>query len=104
MRNITEQKIQRQIIEYLTLKGWFVIKNNTVGIYVKSRDSYIPNPARGLADLTAIREGRVVMIECKVAKGKQSPSQAQFEANWKGKGGEYILVRSLDEVIKSLEL
>lgn len=56
MKNITEQKIQRQIMEWLTLNKWFVYKNNTVGIYVKSRDCYIPNPARGLADLTAIRE------------------------------------------------
>lgn len=94
--------IQRQVIEYLTLKKWFVIKNNTVGIYVKSRDSYIPNPARGLADLTAIRKGRVVMVEVKTLKGVQSPSQAQFEAKWTGSGGEYILVRSLDELIAKL--
>lgn len=91
-------------MEWLTINKWFVYKNNTVGIYVKNRDCYIPNPARGLADLTTIREGRVVMIEIKTKVGKQIPSQAQFESNWKGYGGEYILVRSLDELLKYLNV
>jgi len=97
-----EQNIQRQIIEYLTLEGFFVIKNNTVGVYVKKRDTYIPNPAKGLADITAIRNGKVIMIEVKNERGVQTPNQIDFQNKWEQAGGTYILVRSLDDLILGL--
>ena len=100
---ITEQDIQKQIKEFLSLIGWFVVKNNTVGIYVKARDTYIKNPARGLPDLTAIKNSRVVMIEVKRKGNKQSPDQIEFEKNWVEHGGEYLLVHNLDEVIIKLK-
>ena len=100
---ITEQDIQKQIKEFLSLTGWFVVKNNTVGIYVKARDTYIKNPARGLPDLTAIKAGRVVMIEIKRKGNKQSPDQLYFEKNWTEHGGEYLLVYNLEEVILKLK-
>jgi Holliday junction resolvase len=99
MKKIKEQDIQRQIIEYLTLKKWFVIKNNTVGIFVRKTGGYIPNPARGLADLTALRGGQVLMIEVKVKHGWQTPNQREFEGNWKTHGGVYVVVHSIEELI-----
>ncbi len=100
---IKEQAIQKQIIEYLTITGWFVIKNNTVGIWKAKTKSYIPNQSKGLADLTAIKNGRVIMIEVKKKYGKQSPNQVEFQDKWESKGGEYILAYSLDEVIKKIK-
>lgn len=44
------------------------------------------------------------MIECKTEKGVISPAQVNFKANWIGFGGEYILVRSLDELIEYLKV
>lgn len=99
-----EQDIQKQIIDYLRYQGWFVIKNNTVGIYKKSTDSYIPNPARGLADLTAIKNGQVIMIEVKKKGGKQSDNQKEFQKNWEDKGGKYYLVFNLEEVINKITI
>ena len=93
-----EKDIQKTIIDYLRYNGWFVIKNNTVGIYKKNTDSYIPSQAVGLADLTIIKDSRVIMLEVKTPKGKQSDGQIEFEKSWKEKGGEYYVVRSVEEV------
>lgn len=101
--NVSEQDIQKQIKDFLFLTGWFVIKNNTVGIYVKSRDTYIKNLARGLPDLTAIKLGRVIMIEVKKKGNKQSTDQIYFEKNWIEHGGEYLLVYNLEELIIKLK-
>lgn len=93
-----EKDIQKTIIDFLRYYGWLVIKNNTVGIYKKSTGKYIPSQAVGLADLTILKGGRVIMLEVKTAKGKQSDGQIEFQENWKEKGGEYYVVRSVEDV------
>lgn len=99
MKQPLEKDIQKQILDYLRLKKWFVAKNNTTGIYVKARDTYITNPSAGLADLTAIKDGRVIMMEVKTKNGRQSPAQKEFEKQWTDHKGEYLLVHSLEELI-----
>lgn len=93
-----EKDIQKTIIDYLRYSGWFVVKNNTVGIYKQKTGKYIPSQAVGLADLTILKGGRVIMLEVKTPKGKQSDGQIEFEKNWKEKGGEYYVVRSVEDV------
>lgn len=100
-KSISEQDIQKSILEYLSLTGWFAYKNNTVGIYKKETNSYIPNPSRGLADITAIKNGEVIMIEVKKPGGKQSEYQKEFQRKWEENGGKYYLMVSLDDLIKN---
>ena len=52
----------------------------------------------GLPDLQAIRDGRVVMIECKTATGRLSSRQQAFRETWEAHGGEYIVARSTEDV------
>jgi hypothetical protein len=98
-----EKDIQKLIIDYLRYSGWFVIKNNTVGIYKKETGKYIPSQAVGLADLTILKDGRVIMIEIKNEKGKQTDGQLEFERNWTEHGGLYFVVRSLDDVARIIK-
>lgn len=93
-----ESDIQKAIIDYLRYKKVFVYKNNNVGIYKKETNSYIPAQTKGIADLTAIRNGIVYQIEVKTKKGKQSEWQRIFQKEWEEKGGIYIL-GGLDEIM-----
>jgi len=97
-----EQGIQKQIKDYLTLKGWFVIKNNTVGVWKAKTKHYIPSQSKGLADLTVIKDSKVIMIEVKKKGGRQSENQIQFQKDWEQHGGEYMLAYSLEEVIEKI--
>ena len=83
-----ENEIQSQVREYLRLKDWYVIRNQ------QSMGSH-----RGLADLTAVKNGRVVFIEIKTKKGKLSKHQEKFRDDINAQGGEYVVIRSLDEII-----
>lgn len=84
-----ENEIQQDVREYLQWRGWYVIRNQ------QSLGSH-----RGLADLTAIKDGRVVFIEIKTPEGRLSRHQRNFRDEILSHGGEYIVIRSLDEIMK----
>lgn len=87
-RQPTETEIKAGIKQYLRLKGWFCY-HNLAGI-----GSY-----GGLPDIAAIKDGRVIQIEAKRPKGIQSDLQKDFENQWKRHGGEYMLIRSVQDLI-----
>ena len=73
-----ESAVLNQCRDYLRARGWYVIRlQQGMGCH------------KGLSDLIAIRAGRVCFIECKTAKGRQSPNQLIFEAAIALSGGEY---------------
>ena len=89
---MTAETLEKKAIkEYLKLKGFFVY-HNLAGLGCK----------RGLADLTAIKNGVVYQIEVKVGKGKQSDNQKEFQAEWEEAGGIYIS-GGIDQVIDKLK-
>ncbi len=95
-----EQKEQKAIIDYLKIRGFFVYKNSSVGIYVRKTGSYIPAQTKGIADLTAIKDGKVFQIEVKASSGgRQSENQKDFQKEWESKGGKYI-IGGLQDVIR----
>lgn len=70
---------KREIKDYLNAKGIFFYHNLAgLGAY------------KGVADLTAIRDGVCYQIEVKVGKGRQSEWQKVFQNDWDTNGGVYI--------------
>lgn len=53
----------------------------------------VGNP--GGADLIGILNGRFLAIEIKTANGRQSPDQQRFQGVVEGKGGLYVILRSV---------
>ena len=85
---ITETDIRRQVRDYLRIKGWFCfhVLQGGVGVY------------RGITDLIAAKDGRVLFIELKTARGRQSEHQKKFQSDLEAAGGEYVLCRGVDEL------
>jgi len=89
---ITEKDIRRVCKDYLEIKGWFVFHLlQGLGCYP------------GLTDMVAIKDGRVLFIEYKKPGGKQSEEQKKFQADLERVGGEYILVRCLENLIEAIK-
>jgi len=84
---VKERDIRKQIQDYLRWTGWFVYYN------LAGLGSY-----PGLSDLVAVKDGRVVHIEVKTPKGRQSDWQKRFQDRLEAAGGEYILARSVEDV------
>ncbi len=103
MRNISEQEIQKSIIDYLKLKKFIVFKHRNVGIYKQDTGKYIPLSfgEKGISDIIACTpKGTFVAIEVKKPGGKPSPEQLEFlERIKQTEMGVGILAYSLDDVI-----
>ena len=82
-----ETALKSAIKSYLQWNGWFVWHSlQGLGCYP------------GVADLTAIKEGRVLFIEVKTPRGRQSENQILFGNDVRTHGGTYKVVRSLDDI------
>lgn len=83
-----ETVIRRSIVDALRRSAWFVYYNMQMGI----------GQHKGLADLTAMRNGEVVFIEVKTEKGRQSPEQLQFQKDCESHGVKYMVARSVNDI------
>lgn len=83
----SETEILRGIRQYLQVHGWYVIRHHQgLGCH------------KGLSDLTAIRNGVTVYIECKKRNGYQSAVQKKFQADVEAHGARYILAKGIEDV------
>lgn len=103
-----EQSIQAGILAYLRMRVVFCWKNNTAGIYVKTRNTYIPSHAPGVADILGILDSRFgcsgvfLAVEVKSPKGRLSLHQEAFLKEIKDRGGLAIVARSVEDVQEAL--
>jgi len=98
---IKETLIKNSILDYLHYKNIFCWLNNTSGNYSIKTNSYYKNPRllRGVADIIGLLpDGRLLAIECKSGKNRQSAEQINFQNGIVGNKGIYILAYSLDDV------
>lgn len=84
---ITETDIRRQVTDYLKLRQYFCF------YILQGMGAY-----RGITDLIAVKDGRVLFIELKTKTGRQSDHQRKFQADLEHAGGEYVLCRGVDDL------
>jgi hypothetical protein len=100
-----ESDVQRQILDYLALKGIFHYRQNSGGLggEHKGKKWFVRFGAVGAPDIICVIAGQYVGIEVKAPKGKQSDHQKEFQRKLEMAGGRYILTYSLDDVISLLQ-
>jgi len=89
---ISENDIKKQVKQYLSLKGYFRFH------ILQGLGAY-----KGIPDIIAIKNNRVLFLEIKRPGGRQSDYQKQFQADIEEHGGEYYLIKSLDDLVKIIE-
>ena len=122
---MNEIEIQRQILDYLTLKHIFHMRVNTGGLMRNGVWCPSPNTTKGASDILAIKSlkycrpkngdvskaimlgevdnftmGQFVAIEVKRPNGKLSKDQKRFLDEVEKAGGMAIVAYSLDDVRK----
>jgi hypothetical protein len=98
---IREQDLEKACIEYLSfLPETFAWKNQTGGTPITSNGrTFIKKaPCTGVSDITIIHKGKVMFVELKVPKGKQSENQKEFQRNVEIAGGSYFIITSLADL------
>lgn len=104
--NQSEKSVQSAVLQYLgTLenmgKVYYFRNNSFQGSFERSNGSrgYIRNSKQGVPDIIVCYKGKWIGLELKGTKGVQSDYQKQAEAAIKLAGGEYYIIRDLQEVI-----
>ena len=87
----SENKVRTEVRGALKKMGWFIFH-----IHQKGFRCY-----PGISDYIAIRRGRHVFVEIKDDKGEQTKAQKDFERDVKEHGGEYIVARGIDDLMKA---
>jgi len=105
-----ERDLQRAVLTYLqyqeNLGRVYFFRNNSFAGYVtrpgQKKPSYIKNNKPGMPDIVVCYQGRFIGLELKGTKGKQSEEQKEAERVIHTAGGEYYVIRDLEEVISLL--
>lgn len=88
-------------LAYLRYQGFEAKRISSEGKY-RPGVGFIPSENKGIADIMAIRDGRIYFIEVKQPTEKQLDSQVKFES-WANKGGApYIIVRGWEDLQKKV--
>lgn len=87
-----ETALKRACKQILTNCGWF---NHAI---LQGLGSY-----PGIPDMLIAKGGRTVMLELKSPQGKQSEAQKKYQQDLEAAGGEYLLIDSIDAMIKWLQ-
>ncbi len=86
MKQNPETIIQNAVKQFLQLRGWYVIRNQ------QGLGSH-----KGMADLTACKNGIVAFIEVKTPKGRQSDYQKQFQNDIAAHGCVYEIATCIED-------
>ena len=99
-----EGAVVKVCLEYLNIYGAYVWRNNTGCLKDKTeRPVFFGKP--GSSDILGVLPGgRFIAVECKSKKGKLSENQKDFLAEIERLGGLAIVARSVDDVIKAVEI
>lgn len=107
----TESKIQQECVVWfrnnLQRKGVdkgivFSVPNERKS-YMEIKDLLLTGLLSGVSDLIVVLQGKVIFIELKNAKGKQSDKQKIFQKQVENLGHEYWLIRTFEEFKKIIE-
>jgi len=100
-QKIPEKLIQKQIIDYLKLKGFKTYRVNNAGVWNAKVKAFIWHGTAGVPDIIAMKKDNLLFIECKSSVGKMSLDQKDFlDSVNKTKEVHGICCHSLDELIE----
>lgn len=103
-RDDTANGLTKCICNWLSMCGYFGGRVNTTGTYNKKLGKYIKSGATlGMADITAIKNGKHVSIEVKTGRDKPRKEQLKRKEEIERAGGFYIFVNSFDNFINQFK-
>ena len=94
-------------VNYLFFKKHFAWSCDNSAAYNPKLGFRVKNKSHrdGVADICGVHKtGIALFVEVKVGKDKQRDSQKTFQAEVEARGGIYIIVKTLDDLMKDLRI
>ncbi|MDR3705336.1 MAG: hypothetical protein P4L28_05455 [Paludibacteraceae bacterium] len=102
-RDDKANELTKLIVAYCKVHGYFAARVNSTGTYSAKLGKYIHSGARaGMADVTAVINGKHVSIEIKAGHDRPRPEQLKVQNEVEAAGGRYLFVHSFDDFLSKL--
>lgn len=95
---MTEQEIKKQILDFLGYQKDVYFFRLGSGLIKTEQGRYFKTGTAGCPDIVALKNGRFIGLEVKTEKGKLSEAQEEAKKKIIKCGGEYHIVRSIEDV------
>ena len=103
-RDDTANELTRCILGWLKLNGHFGARVNTMGTYNAKLGKYIRSGSKkGMADITAVINGKHVSIEVKTGRDKIRLEQMKVKSEVEAAGGVYIVASTFDDFLEQIK-
>ena len=113
MKANSANELTKAVIKFIRLSGGQAERISVTGRTINTRKTYtdilghrktigpvkyIPSAmTKGSADISATIQGKSIKIEIKWGKDRQSPAQANYQAEIEKAGGIYLIVHTFDQ-------
>lgn len=95
LERITEVQFQSHVLQYARMRGWLRMHSRTALNQSGSWSTPISGD-KGFPDLVLARDGVVIFIELKSARGRLGPGQAEWIEALGGEDGNAFIFRPAD--------
>jgi len=103
-RDDSANGLTKCITRWLELNGYFAGRVNTTGTYNQKLGKFIHSCSRkGMADITAVINGKHVSIEVKYGKDRLRCEQMKVKHEIEQAGGIYIVASSFDNFLEQIK-
>jgi len=102
-RDDTSNGLTKCICSWLKMKNHFSARINTTGTYnAKLKRFVYSGSTKGMADITAVINGKHISIEVKIGKDKPRAEQLKIQQQIEQAGGKYVFVRSFEDFLEQI--
>jgi hypothetical protein len=98
MKKISEAIIQKAVLDYLNYRRDLYFFRSAAGQVKTESGRMFRTGKPGVPDISVIWQGKYVGIEVKTDTGRQSDVQKRAQQDIEAAGGEYYIVRNMDDV------
>lgn len=96
---IKEKLIQQVVLEWLAINHIFAWRQNS-GSFKTDKGGWYKAGIAGAPDIFALHGGVMYGLEVKNEKGKLNDNQKAFQSKFEEAGGQYHVVRSVEDVTR----
>lgn len=98
---VSEKDVQASCLEYLATRKMFFFRLNNIPVFsnghFRKMSDYTP---KGLPDTIVVKDGKFIGLEFKGSSGKLSDDQVEISRRIILSGGDYYVIRSIDDLQK----
>lgn len=90
-------KLTLDVLNFLYDRGAYAWRATSIGLFDKKLGIYRPAAKKGVSDVLACYDGKLIAVEIKIGKDSLSPEQEGFQRSIRTAGGIALVVKDIED-------